>query len=170
MTFGATETLVIRKATPADLDAIKAIADAHRHELGFVLRPALAESIGRGEVLVAENHQGLIGFAEYHHRRDAQTTLYHIAVIPQCRQQGVGRALVNALCAEASALGKLTVFLKCPADLSARGFYACLGFEVLGEEPGNGRSLIVWTLSLTENTQKTRLFRRVSPYGAEGQI
>jgi len=148
LTSGATDTLVIRKATPADLDAIKIIADAHRHELGFVLRPALAESIGRDEVLVAENHQGLIGFVEYHHRRDTQTTLYHVAVIPRYRRQGIGRMLVNALCVEALSLGKRVIRLKCPADLPARGFYACLGFETLKEERGNGRPLLIWSLSL----------------------
>lgn len=149
MTSGTNETLTVRKASPADLDAIKTIADAHRYELGFVLRPALAESIHRGEVLVAEDHQGLIGFVEYHHRRDAQTTLYHIAVIPQCRRQGVGRALVEALRIEAITLGKQTIFLKCPADLSARGFYARLGFKIVGEEQGSSRPLLTWTLSLT---------------------
>lgn len=141
------EDYTIRKATPADLDAIKVLADAHRHELGFVLRPALARSITRDQVLVAENSAGLMGFVEYHHRRDAQTTLYHIAVIPECRRRGVGRALVNALRAEASALGKRTVLLKCPADLPAQGFYGRLGFNLLGEETGKSRPLVVWTLS-----------------------
>lgn len=148
MTSGTNESVVVRKATPADLDAIKIIADAHRHELGFVLRPALAESIGRDEVLVAENHQGLIGFVEYHHRRDTQTTLYHVAVIPRYRRQGIGRMLVNALCVEAESLGKRMIRLKCPADLPARSFYACLGFEMLKEEQGNGRPLLIWSLSL----------------------
>ena len=40
---------IIRKATPVDPDAIKVLADAHRRELGFVLRPALARSITRNK-------------------------------------------------------------------------------------------------------------------------
>ena len=60
----------VRKATQADLDAVKGLADSHKHELGFVLRPALSRSIAREELLVAENHASVIGFIEYHHRQD----------------------------------------------------------------------------------------------------
>ncbi len=138
--------LVIRKAIQADLDELKRLADAHKHELGFVLRPALARSITRGEVLVAENSAGLIGFVEYHHRRDEQTTLYHIAVIPDHRRRGIGRALIETLRNEAQALGKETVYLKCPADLPAQKFYARLEFNTVGEEPGNSRPLVILTM------------------------
>jgi GNAT superfamily N-acetyltransferase len=90
----------------------------------------------------------LIGFVEYHHRRDEQTTLYHIVVIPARRRQGVGRALIDALRNEALALRKQIIRLKCPADLPAQGFYARLGLDSLGEESGNSRPLVVWALSL----------------------
>ncbi len=146
---GVNENFAIRTATLAALDAIKVIADTHRRELGFVLRPALAESIKRKEVLVAENSAGLIGFVEYHHRRDEQTTLYHIAVVPDHRLQGVGRALIEALRNEALARKKQTILLKCPVDLPAQDFYAQLGFDSLGQESGKKRSLIVWALALT---------------------
>lgn len=148
MTSGKTNNLTIRKATPADLDSIKVIADAHRQELGFVLRPALARSIMRGEILVAENSQGLIGFVEYHHRRDEQTTLYHIVVVANHRRQGVGEALIDALCDEALRLGKQVIQLKCPADLPAQEFYARLEFDLLGQEEGKARPLTIWSLSL----------------------
>jgi GNAT superfamily N-acetyltransferase len=137
---------VIRKATKVDLDAIKAIADAHRNELGFVLRPALARSILREEVLVAQNGSGPIGFVEYHHRRDKQTTLYHIAVNSEHRQLGIGKALIDALRSEALALGKETIRLKCPADLPTRSFYEHIGFRSTGIESGKNRSLAIFTL------------------------
>lgn len=148
MTSGMTETLTVRKALPSDLDAVKLIADAHRHELGFVLRPALARSIAREELLVAENRAGVIGFVEYHHRQDEQTTLYHIVVASDHRWQGVGRALVNALSEEARVLEKQTIRLKCPADLPAQGFYARMGFNRVGEEAGNKRTLVIWAFPL----------------------
>ncbi len=145
---GVNKNFAIRKAALADLDAIKVIADTYRRELGFVLRPALARSITRGEVLVAENSAGLIGFVEYRHRQDEQTTLYHIAVVSNHRQEGVGRSLVDALHSEAWTIGKKIILLKCPSELPAQGFYARLGFNSIGEEPGNKRSLIVWVLPL----------------------
>lgn len=136
----------VRKATQADLGAIKELADSHRHELGFVLRPALARSIAREELLVAENHAGVIGFVEYHHRQDEQTTLYHIAVTPDHRCLGVGKTLVNTLRAEACVRGKDVIRLKCPADLPARLFYERIGFHSVGEEQGKDRPLIVFAL------------------------
>ena len=71
---------VIRKATSQDLEAIKQIADANKEAIGFVLRPALAQNIKRGWVLVAEREGVVIGFANYRHRQDDQTTLYEICV------------------------------------------------------------------------------------------
>ena len=37
-------------ATEKDLAAIKALADAHRHEIGFVNRATLAEAIAHREI------------------------------------------------------------------------------------------------------------------------
>ena len=150
MTSGATDTLVIRKATLANLDAIKAIADLHRHELGFVMRPALARSIGRGELIVAANSTGLIAFVEYHHRRDVQTTLYHIVVAPDYRRQGIGRRLIEQMANEARAAGKEIIMLKCPATLPANDFYARTGWLLVGSEPGKRCLLNLWQLVLAE--------------------
>jgi GNAT superfamily N-acetyltransferase len=144
----STEDYTVRKATPSDLDAIKALADTQRQELGFVLRPALARSIERGEVFVAENSTGLVGFIEYHHRQDRQTTVYHVAVISGYRRKGVGRALIETLRDEALDRKKCTIRLKCPAHLPAQGFYARLGFNSLGREGGGERHLVVWALTL----------------------
>ena len=148
MTSGLTDKLVIRKATLADLDAIKAIADAHRRELGFVLRPALAESIEREEVLVAENHQELIGFVEYHHRQDEQTTLYHIVVAPDYRRRGIGRRLIERLADEARMAGKEFIALKCPVTLPANDFYAHTGWSLVSGEAGKRRPLNLWRFVL----------------------
>ncbi|RLC68004.1 MAG: hypothetical protein DRI48_00805 [Chloroflexi bacterium] len=136
----------IRRATQTDLDTIKELADSHKHELGFVLRPALARSIAREELLVAEKHASVIGFVEYHHRQDEQTTLYHIAVAPEHRETGVGEALINTLRAEARSLGKRVIQLKCPADLPARSFYEHIGFHLIRKKPGRNRALIVFVL------------------------
>jgi len=147
---GATDTLVIRKATLADLDAIKAIADWHRHELGFIIRPALARSVERGELLIAANSTNLIAFIEYHHRCDAQTTLYHIVVVPDYRRQGIGRRLIEQMANEARAVGKEIIALKCPTTLPANDFYTRTGWSLAGSEPGKHRPLNLWQLRLAK--------------------
>ena len=140
--------LEIRQATLSDLNAIKELADAHRHELGFVRRSGLARSIERGELFVAQNGQGVIGFVEYHHRRDGQTTLYHLAVQAGHRRRGIGRRLVQAMIHDAHQHDQEFIQLKCPVDLEANGFYQQIGFARIDLQPGKRRDLAVWQLSL----------------------
>ncbi|MGC9335284.1 MAG: GNAT family N-acetyltransferase, partial [Anaerolineae bacterium] len=140
-----------RRAALTDLDAIKNLADAHKHELGFVLRPALASSIGREEVFIAQNSQDVIGFVEYHHRRDHQTTLYHIAVESHHRRQGIGRLLVDELIRDAGEHEKEFIQLKCPADLEANEFYRSLGFNRVDTRPNKDRRLVIWNYRLVSN-------------------
>lgn len=138
----------VRPAIAGDLDAVKALADQHRHELGFVLRPTLAESIQRGELLVAESDDRVVGFVEYHLRRDKQITLYHIAVASGERRQGVGQALFSALREEAESQRATTILLKCPVGLGANQFYEAIGFGLSGTWAGRKRPLNVWTFPL----------------------
>ena len=139
---------VIRKATLQDLEAIKQIADANKDAIGFVLRPALAQNIERGWVLVAEREGVVIGFANYRHRLDEQTTLYEICVAEEHRGNGVGKALLVALIEEGRHLGKGRLQLKCPADSEANAFYANMAFEQLGRERGRNKELILWERAL----------------------
>jgi ribosomal protein S18 acetylase RimI-like enzyme len=138
--------LIVRKATEDDLDSLKIIADAHSKELGFILRPALLESIKKGHVFVAAVGKDLAGFVEYHHRRDAQTTLYHIVIIPEYRGQKAGQQLVEALKEESIAQGKGCIVLKCPEELTANGFYKAQGFRLVTVDQGRRRRLNVWSL------------------------
>ncbi len=141
-------TLFVRQGTLADLSLIKSLADGHRHELGFVLLPSLHEQIERGEMLVAEQKGMVIGFVDYHRRRDGQVTLYHIAVAPAVQRQGVGRALLAALEVVARASGAWRILLKCPVDLPANAFYQHYGFQAEQMLNGRKRALHVWTLPI----------------------
>ncbi len=143
MISGDHEIIVI-KATPLDIDGIKQIADAHRNELGFVRRPSLLEAINRSEVLVAKKNGNVLGFVEYRHRKDQQTTLYNIAVIPEYRGLGIGRKLVQPLVEEAKKRNKDYILLKCPEDLAANKFYEALDFKLHTIEPGKHRQLKIW--------------------------
>jgi len=134
----------IRRATLKDLDAIKVIADSHRHELGFVRRIVLQHSIEQGELLVANGRKGILGFVHYHHRLDKQTTLHNIAVRMDARGQGVGHALFNALNNEAAKQAQTIILLRCPDDLDANKFYFHLGMRCVQVEGGKRRRLKVW--------------------------
>ena len=154
MTSGNSSAFSVRKATSGDLDAIKRLADRHKAELGFVLRPALAKAIADRELFVAEVPQGpIVGFVHYHHRRDQQTTLYHIVVNEDFRGIGVGQTLIHALSKEAARRGKTVILLKCPQNLSANRFYQKLGFTLSVVEKGKHRPLNVWALSVRETRQ-----------------
>lgn len=134
----------IRRALPEDIEAIKELADAHKHELGFLRRPSLREAIQRGELLVAQNGVGIVGFVEYRHRRDDQTTLYNLVVHPDHRCLGIGYQLVLALEQEAHQKEKSLVLLKCPEDLSSNFFYERIGYEKAAVEQGKNRRLNIW--------------------------
>lgn len=146
MTSG--NSIDVRAAAPADLERVKRLADAHRHELGFVLLPSLREQIERGQLLVAVQGGELVGFVDYHRRRDGQITLYHIAVDPAVRDQGFGRALLDALARIARDAGCSRITLKCPVDLPANEFYRDYGFELVETLNGRKRSLNVWVLGM----------------------
>ncbi|MCU0496202.1 MAG: GNAT family N-acetyltransferase [Anaerolineae bacterium] len=143
---------LIEHACVDDLAAIKQICDQHRTELGFVMRPSLEAAIKAKEVIVARNRndtmRSCIGLVHYHHRRDQQTTLYHLAVSKETRLVGVGRELVFALRDEARKHQKTLIRLKCPETLPANLFYAKIGFVKVSVEPGKSRPLWIWELAV----------------------
>lgn len=134
----------VRRAVSSDLTATKALADAHKRELGFILRPVLEQAIQQGEVLVAANGVDMLGFVHFHHRRDEQTTLYNIVVDPEHRRRGVGKRLLESLVNECREREKSFILLRCPEDLAANKFYERSGCTIIGTEASKRRRLIVW--------------------------
>lgn len=117
----------------------KRIASKYR-ELGFVNIRALEESDKREELEVIQG----VGFAHFHHRRDKQTTLYSLAVLPEHRNQGWGRLLFYRVLASAIENGCDRIFLKCPKSLESNRFYERIGMVWVGEESGNKQPLNHW--------------------------
>lgn len=134
----------IRYATIPDLDAIKGLADANKGTLGFVLRPALLEAIAHRWVLVAEQDSQIVGFCNFRHRRDGQTTIYEICVAEAHRGTGIGRALITALCQECTSC----IRLKAVVGIPANEFYQRMGFVLESVQSGKKRSLNVWRLDV----------------------
>lgn len=120
--------LAPRRATSADLDWVKRLADRHKREIGFVVRGALAAAIEREELLVCEG----VAFCHYRTRRDGVAVIYEIV----SEQPGCGRALLEAT--------PRPTRLKCPVDLPANEFYARMGGTLVTTETGKVRALNVW--------------------------
>ena len=120
----------VRLATEDDLPWVKAMADRHRVEVGFVMRHVLAMAVARRELLVLDTRDG---FCHYHRRRDGWATVYEVV----SERRGGGRAL----------LGNVPVpfRLKCLVDNErANGFYARVGGTIARTETGKRRALNVW--------------------------
>ncbi len=143
----------IRFAKEKDLSIIKQLADAHRNELGFTVRPILEERMHQRMLFVCEDQGIIVGFVGFHHRRDGWTTIHEICVEKEFRGRGLGRRLVEAVEEHARQVGQCGVRLKCPLDLPANGFYAQLGFIRVAIEKGRSRPLAVWEKSLPASTQ-----------------
>lgn len=142
----------IRAATLDDVQAVKRLASRYSKEVGYVMYPALREAVARGELTVAVAPDGsVIGFVNWHKRRDGWRTVYEIAVAPDQLGQGVGKALIN------SVPGRIR--LKCTVENDrANSFYDAQGFRLLEVESGRKRPLNVW-IRLPRLTERERAVR-----------
>lgn len=135
---------IIRAATTDDIPAIKAIADREKRALGFVHRGSLTRAVTRDELIVACVGPSLVGFCQCYRRRDGIAAIYHVAVVPERRGEGIGRTMIAAVDGRQRGCGGGTIRLKCPQDLPANAFYSSIGFRLAAIETGRGRPLNVW--------------------------
>lgn len=148
---GKLTALFVRPAELRDVPFCKAIADANREALGFIVAATFVDAIRRNQLLVAESAGEVIGFVRYNHRvRGVETALYDICVASVAQFQGVGRSLVAALSESCRLHKRHTIIARCPEDLPANAFYARLGFQRIAVEPGRRRRLVLWQLTLSE--------------------
>ena len=144
-------SLVIAKPKgTALIGAVKALADLHRDELGFHTRQAYADALQRGELIVAQDGDNVLGFVRFHRRRDGVATIYEIATERGRRRRGVACRLVSSVVEDCRHHGIRVLRLSCPADLEANGFYEAIGFERASPRtsPGKARPLIEWRLPI----------------------
>jgi len=130
---------VLRRAQAADLDAIMAIEHATFPADAWSASSMRAELAGaHGYYLVAvgdgdaiEGYAGLLAPAGA-----GQGDIQTIAVAEAARGRGTGRALLEALLAEAGRRGADEVFLEVRAgNETAQRLYASLGFERIAVRP-----------------------------------
>lgn len=119
----------VRTAAISDYDWIKAMAQRHKKELGYVSYGAIKDSILKQEMLIAGDGKG---FCRWHKRRDGWNVVYDLV----SEKKGAGKALLLAV--------PLPRRLKAPVDIAANGFYERMGGQLAGVEEGKKRRLNVW--------------------------
>src|SRR5437763_899860 len=115
--------IVIRQAGVADIPRIRELARHESIALGFFSQVMIEQQVSLNSILLAFQEETCVGFADFHHRRNRSTTLYHITVSRTARRQGIGALLVEAVCDRARAAGNSEVRLKAIATLPANHFY-----------------------------------------------
>jgi ribosomal-protein-alanine acetyltransferase len=129
----------LRRAVPADLDAIMALERATFPDDAWSTSSMRAELASpHGYYLVAvDDAGGIEGYAGLlAPERSGQGDIQTIAVAEAARGRGIGRALMEALLAEAGRRGAHEVFLEVRAgNETAQRLYASLGFERIAVRP-----------------------------------
>ena len=108
-------------ANPGDRDVLLANPDA-------IDTPA--DQFEAGNVVLAEDDTGLLGFSAICAREDGDAELDGLFVAPESWKKGIGRALVEAASARASQLGAARLHVV--GNPHAEGFYFKLGFKITG--------------------------------------
>lgn len=132
----------VRRATPADLDAVVPLFDAYRGFYGQPSDPARARAwlsarMGRDEsaVLVAEREGELVGFVQLYPMfssvRTARTWILNdLYVAEHARRGGAARALLDAATAFAREQGAGSISLETTRDnAAARALYRSAGWD-----------------------------------------
>jgi len=146
MTVLASKPLHIRRAVRADLADMLRIEQASFADPWTVESLATALSLERMQVLVAESvGEGRIGgdaTAELLGYVVAlvlgpEAEIADLAVAPEARRLGVGRALLERVLGELGEVGTRTVFLEVrESNQAARTLYESNGFESIGRRRG----------------------------------
>jgi N-acetylglutamate synthase-like GNAT family acetyltransferase len=108
----------LRAARPADLPAIERLLTAAQLPLAGV-----AESLAG--FIVAESDGAIVGSAALEVCRD-NALLRSVAVVPEWRSRGLGRALVNRVIADAEARGIRALYL---LTTTAEHYFPSFGFR-----------------------------------------
>ena len=127
--------LRIRPAVAADVEAIHAI------EVASFGDPWKCDGFrdlilgGSATVVVAERAAGIAGFAVSYAAAD-EAEIANVAVSPEVRRGGVGRALVDHVIRAAAQGGARIVFLEVrESNAAARALYVARGFVELARRP-----------------------------------
>ena len=88
-------------------------------------------SVDHRDIFIASIDQTVVGAIGIDHAKKNRSVISHIAVHPNFRGQGIGRALIDEACLQLQVTG-----IEAETDGDADGFYRACGFDVvsLGEK------------------------------------
>jgi amino-acid N-acetyltransferase len=158
-----TQTAVaVRKATMRDIKAVLALINSYAANGIMLPRTDFEMSENIRDFSVALDRDVLVGCGALHFYTPAIGEVRSLAVLPEIKQQGIGRAIVEALEAEALENNLEAVF----AFTYVPQFFAKLGFNEV--EPGE-LPLKVWKDCLRcpkfQNCDETAVMKRLRPAG-----
>lgn len=134
--------LTVRRGTLEDVDQCQRLTRAYAKWFPFVMKVSLREAVNRNSLYVAEVEGNFAGFVSFRECRDAWSTIYELATVPEYVGQGVGRALLYAVPAP--------VRLKVPVDNEkANTFYTNAGMILDRVETDKPRHLNIYHLYAT---------------------
>lgn len=145
---------MIRAATPADAHQIAAIWNQAIRETTITFNPVSktrdeVAALTAQDCLVWERAGQILGFARYFPFRGGEgyrfTVEHTIMLHADGHGQGGGRRLMEALCAQAKAAGKHSMFAGCSTEnTGAIAFHASLGFAKVATLPEVGFKFGRW--------------------------
>lgn len=166
---GSDHVYVVERSRGDDLSALPAIERDASSLLARWSVPAavLAETTSDDEFRSA-HEDGLLWVARGANRKlvgfalvkiaDGHAHLEEIDVHPDHTGRGVGRSLVEAVCAWASSKGHSAVTLTAFRDVPWNApFYARLGFRVLGQSELTGEKEVWWLNTFESEAEKQRV-------------
>lgn len=115
---------IARKAQEDEVSLIKKLANQNRYFLGPLLPLWIRKSIQDNELDVVCNKNGdIVGFVQYHKRRDGWTTIYKVCIAEEHRRVGLATALIQGAT-------KGPASLRCSSKNPAIKLYKKLGFKI----------------------------------------
>jgi ribosomal-protein-alanine N-acetyltransferase len=125
--------MILRPATPDDADEL-ARAHAEAFDASWTAQDIAVLMQGSGAfAILSEDEDGKATGFILGRALAGEAEILTLAVAPQARRAGLGRALVEALAGQASALGAKALFLEVAADNTAAiALYESAGFSGAG--------------------------------------
>ncbi len=136
---------------------------------------SIGEQLGGDTTLLAvdDDTQRAIGFAVVRFENAVTGRITWAGVDPDWQRQGVGRAILDTIIAEADDAGLERLVVETMSDAvdyqpfeATRRFYRSLGFtphRELGDRAGNGLHTTEWLLDLSSAAQDWRITETASP-------
>jgi hypothetical protein len=113
----------------ADLEFVDALQKLHREQIGFLKTVAIEGKIERGEIIVAEDESGPVGYimgTDRYHKHVDVGIIYQLNVLPGKQRSFVGATLLKAMF-ERAAYGCKLFCCWCAQDIAANRFREAMG-------------------------------------------